>query len=424
MYGGILFGKFLAPAADFHRDPFGRLPPIGMIKGLPGRKAPAAVLFFVPADRRFRFPEELLLRFGKKHAPVLRPLRIGLEGKIPQLRHKGHDALFKVFPGGIAAGGDVLGPFGEDALALVARLFPHRKAQPPHGPGVRRVQVGAEDRGRNVQAPVGMEIHVKDDVGVGADEIINRPHFPIVQGLRPAGGARWVRIILVPLKGELAVGVQVLLGAGVAQGREILRPAAENALRDQGVKGPLHIVRLALHHDPGVLFPGLPLPRGVQDAHLADFPVPVQVAGLDAVFLRVILFRGAPERPGRGQVDFRRVRVDPGNGVDGITIQKGSDPLVLPVSGQPLFQRVQDRHGGGHFPGMDVAVHEKRGLFLRRPGLPVADRQAPDVPALPGFADAGQRTEPGIGLDKALEGGGDFVVSVIMIHLHGAVSLP
>ena len=265
---------------------------------------------------------------------------------------------------------------------------------------------------------------MENDIGMGADEIVHRPRFPVVQGLRPAGGPPGVGIVFVPLKRELSVRVQVFPQPGVPQTGKILRGSPENAFRDQGIERPFRIVRLTPHHHAGVLVPGLPFPRGVFDAHLPDFPVPVQIAGLDAAFFRIVWFRRSAQHPGCGQVYFRRVRVDPGHRVNGIPVQQGGDLRVLPISGKPPVQRIQDRHRRGDLSGVEIAVHEEGRFVLRRPGPVIADRQAPDVPAFPGAADAGQGAERRVFPDKIPQRADDFIIEKIMVRPHRSFSLP
>ena len=244
-----------------------------------------------------------------------------------------------------------------------------------------------------MQPAIGVKVHIEHDPRMRFHEIGQCPDLAVMQRGRTAGGPVRVRVLRVPLKGELPVRVQVLPGPGFLQFHKRALPAAQPAFGHQGVERALRVLRRPGQQDRRIFLPGLPPACRVLDADLTDFAVPVHILRHHAVLLGIIGLRGPAQHARRGQHHFRRIRVDARNGVHRILPKKARDFRVLTICLQPVLKDIHDGHGRGDLTGMQVPVHQKSRLVLRRAACCVRQDQQINVPAFPGPADGRQAAQ-------------------------------
>jgi hypothetical protein len=149
-------------------------------------------------------------------------------------------------------------------------------------------------------------------------------------------------------------------------------------------------------HEPGVLVGDAPLAPSVNDAHLEDVAVAVDVLGVEAWLLFGLGpgSQGRPQGVGRRQVALGAIGRETGEHVEGLLVEETGREVFRAMPFEEVFDQVECRHRACNLAGVGVAVYPESRLRLGGTCLCVGKLREPDLTPLIALAYGLDLAEP------------------------------
>jgi len=239
---------------------------------------------------------------------------------------------------------------------------------------VRFRTVGAQDR-----AAVGVIGDRTVDVRMARHELDHRSNLRL-------GAGEIARAALLALgppgAGEVAVKVEALEGRCDADQVAVI--ILDQAFGEDPVVGFAGFIGRTLDHQARVAVGNLPVACRIDDSHLQDAAVAVDVLRMQAVLLvleRIGPGAGADVFGRDGQRKLRAVRIEARNDIDHLLVEDARDPGVRPVAIDQPRDEMERGHGRGDLGRVNVGIDPERWLLHVRARFPVGQDDQRDIAA-------------------------------------------